>query len=119
MGDGVGLVFDALADPRRRTVIEQLAAHGSATPTTLAGVLPVTRQAVAKHLATLTEAGLVRSERRGREVWYAFDPTPLAMATDWMERVGATWDARLDALARHVATGQGGEGARARAESDR
>ena len=56
MGDGVGAVFAALADPSRRTIVERLALAGRATPTELARVLPMTRQAVAKHLATLEHA---------------------------------------------------------------
>jgi DNA-binding transcriptional ArsR family regulator len=101
--DGVGAVFAALADPSRRTIVERLALAGRATPTALAGELPMTRQAVAKHLATLEHAGLVRSSREGRNVVYRPDPRPLRDATAWMERVGAEWDDRLAALARHVA----------------
>ena len=63
----------------------------------------MTRQAVAKHLATLEQAGLVRGSREGRNVVYRPDPRPLRDATAWMERVGAEWDDRLAALARHVA----------------
>jgi DNA-binding transcriptional ArsR family regulator len=102
VGDGVGAVFAALADPSRRTIVERLAAAGRATPTELAGELPMTRQAVAQHLATLQEAGRVHSRREGRSVVYRPDPAPLRDATAWMSRVGAEWDARLDALARHV-----------------
>jgi DNA-binding transcriptional ArsR family regulator len=104
MGDGdrVGAVFSALADPSRRYVVERLAVRGRATPTELAGELPMTRQAVAKHLATLEQAGLVRGTREGRNTVYRPDPTPLRHATAWMERLGAEWDERLAALARHV-----------------
>ena len=63
----------------------------------------MTRQAVAKHLATLEHAGLVRARREGRQTVYRPDPAPLRDATAWMDRVGAEWDARLEALARHVA----------------
>ena len=105
MGDGVGVgaVFAALADPSRRTIVERLALAGRATPTELAGVLPMTRQAVAKHLATLEHAGLVRARREGRQTVYRPDPAPLRDAGAWLERVGAKWDERLEALARHVA----------------
>lgn len=104
MGDGdrVGAVFSALADPSRRYVVERLARLGRATPTELAVELPMTRQAIAKHLATLQHAGLVRSSREGRNTVYRPDPAPLRDATAWMERVGAEWDERLAALARHV-----------------
>ena len=95
-------VFDALADPNRRFVLEVLAGRESASQSELAAQLPVTRQAVAKHLSTLHAAGLVRSERRGRETRYALDTGPLDEATAWLERVGSEWDGRLAGLARHV-----------------
>ncbi len=102
MGDGVGAVFGALADPSRRYLVERLADLGAATPTELAGELPMTRQAVAKHLATLAHAGLVHGTREGRNTVYRPDPAPLRDATAWLDRVGAQWDERLAALARHV-----------------
>jgi DNA-binding transcriptional ArsR family regulator len=102
MGDGVGAVFGALADPSRRYLVERLTRLGSATPTELAGELPMTRQAVAKHLATLEQAGLVHGTREGRNTVYRPDPAPLRDATAWIARVGTEWDARLAALARHV-----------------
>ena len=91
MGDGVGAVFAALADPSRRTIVERLAASGRATSTELAGELPMTRQAVAKHLATLSDAGLVEGERLGRETRYR------------LTEAGAEWDDRLDALRQNLA----------------
>jgi DNA-binding transcriptional ArsR family regulator len=100
--DRVGAVFAALADPSRRTIVERLAVAGRATPTELAGELPMTRQAVAKHLATLEHAGLVHARREGRHTVYRPDPGPLRDATAWMDEVGAEWDERLQALARHV-----------------
>ena len=66
----LGQVFSALADPSRRHVLGYLADHGTATATELTGELPMTRQAVSKHLATLSEAGLVSSRARGRETRY-------------------------------------------------
>ena len=104
MGDGVGAVFAALADPSRRYDVERLAHVGRATSTELAGELPMTRQAVAKHLATLEQAGLVHARREGRNVVYRPDPAPLRDAGAWIARVGAEeWDDRLEALARHIA----------------
>jgi DNA-binding transcriptional ArsR family regulator len=100
----VDRVFGALADPSRRFVLEHLATRGSASQTELAGELPVTRQAVAKHLATLRDAGLVRAERRGRETRYELESAPLGDAAAWLEHVGAEWDGRFAALARHVAS---------------
>jgi DNA-binding transcriptional ArsR family regulator len=100
--DPTGRVFDALADPNRRYVVEALAERADATATELAAELPVTRQAVAKHLAALNEAGLVESRREGRETRYELTPGPLAAAMEWMAGVGADWDARLAALRRHL-----------------
>ena len=105
MHGGVDAVFSALADERRRSLVEVLAARGSATATELAVGLPVTRQAVAKHLASLGEAGLVAMTRSGREVRYRLTPEPLEDAVAWIERVGASWDERLAALERHLADG--------------
>jgi len=95
----VDAVFTALADPTRRHVIATLAARDSATPTALAAELPMTRQAVAKHLVTLSAAGLVHGERVGRETRYALTPEGLADAAAWMAEVGAQWDRRLARLA--------------------
>ena len=106
MRDPVDAVFAALADPSRRFVLETLASQGTATPTELAADLPVTRQAVAKHLAALRSAGLVEASRAGRETRYALTPAPLASAVEWIEEVGAAWDGRLAALKRLVDTGQ-------------
>lgn len=103
MGDRVEAVFSALADPSRRFLVERLAASGTATPTELADELPVSRQAVAKHLASLEAAGLVHGTRVGRNTVYRLDPEPLAAASDWIARVGSDWDRRLTALAAHVA----------------
>ncbi len=104
MGDGVGAVFAALADPSRRYLVERLAHLGSSTPTELASELPMTRQAVAKHLASLDAASLVSRTREGREARYRLTPRPLADAADWMARVGAEWDERLEELARQLET---------------
>ena len=102
MPDRVDAIFSALADARRRSVVELLAARGSATATELAAELPVTRQAVAKHLGSLGDAGLVEVTRSGREARYSLTPDPLADAVGWIERVGSQWDTRLAALRRHL-----------------
>jgi ArsR family transcriptional regulator, cadmium/lead-responsive transcriptional repressor len=93
-------VFAALADPTRRRLIETLATSGAATATGLAADLPITRQAVAKHLAALRRARLVRTARAGRETRYSLDAEPLAGVSEWVERVGLEWDARLARLQR-------------------
>jgi DNA-binding transcriptional ArsR family regulator len=95
-------IFDALADPNRRRMLDELAQRESATPTELAAELPVTRQAVSKHLQALADAGLVESERRGRETHYRLNPAPLHEVTSWVSRVGGEWDERLAALRRHL-----------------
>ena len=96
-------VFSALADPTRRTVLEEIATRGSATATELAVPLGITRQAVAKHLGVLAEAGLVDGRRAGRETRYTPTPAPMGEAISWMTEVGGRWDARLAALERQVA----------------
>jgi DNA-binding transcriptional ArsR family regulator len=96
--DQAGPVFSALSDPTRRTVVEALAGRDTATATELASELPVTRQAVSKHLNALGSAGLVASERRGRETHYRLTPEALSQALAWMEQVGSHWERRLAAL---------------------
>lgn len=95
-------VFEALADPTRRAVLRAVAEHGPITATELAGRLPVTRQAVAKHLAVLATAGLVTARRTGRESRFAVRPEPLEDAARWLRVTGDAWDERLSRLARHA-----------------
>jgi DNA-binding transcriptional ArsR family regulator len=100
--DHVDAVFEALADATRRRVMSCLADLGSASPTEIASRLPVTRQAVSKHLLSLGEAGLVTFVREGRETQYRLTPGPLTDAMSWMADVGAEWDQRLAALRSHL-----------------
>lgn len=93
-------VFAALADPTRRQLLDVLAGHGEASATILAADLPVSRQAVVKHLAVLDRAGLVRGSRRGREVRYALRPERLDAAARRLAGIAAEWDARLAAIKR-------------------
>jgi DNA-binding transcriptional ArsR family regulator len=95
-----GAVFTALADPTRRHLLAALAAHGGGTATGLAAELPISRQAVAKHLATLGRAGLVSQSRQGRESRFQVETRPLADAAAWLTAVGGEWDARLADLQR-------------------
>jgi DNA-binding transcriptional ArsR family regulator len=91
-------VFGALADPTRRQLLTLLDERGSASATELARELPVTRQAVVKHLSALSEAGLVEGRREGRAVRFRPTPAPLSDAVGWMADVGAQWDERLAVL---------------------
>jgi ArsR family transcriptional regulator, cadmium/lead-responsive transcriptional repressor len=93
-------LWSAVTDPTRRRVLDVLLARGEATATALAGELPVTRQAVAKHLAVLDRAGLVESRKQGREVRYAVRPERLDAASSRMTEVAAAWDRRLEAIKR-------------------
>jgi DNA-binding transcriptional ArsR family regulator len=102
VNDRAGDVFAALGDPTRRALVRRLADDGPVTATELAQTLPITRQAVAKHLAALHEAGLVDGVREGRETRYRLTPEPLDDAVAWMAEVGAHWDRRLAALERHI-----------------
>jgi DNA-binding transcriptional ArsR family regulator len=95
-------VFFALADQTRRAVVRRLLERDWVTATQLAADLPITRQAVSKHLGALTDAGLVTSRHEGRETRYRLTPAPLAEVTGWLEAVGAEWDARLERLRRHL-----------------
>jgi DNA-binding transcriptional ArsR family regulator len=93
-------VLAALADPTRRQLLDLLAAQGEATATTLAERLPVSRQAVVKHLAVLDAAGLVSGGRVGREVRYAVRPAALDATARWMSALAADWDRRLATIKR-------------------
>jgi DNA-binding transcriptional ArsR family regulator len=102
LSDRADAVFTALADPTRREVVQALANEGSATATELAKAMPVTRQAIVKHLAALADAGLVEPERNGREVRYHLTPAPMTDAVAWLTTVGAEWDDRLARLKKVV-----------------
>jgi DNA-binding transcriptional ArsR family regulator len=106
MADPAGVVFGALGDPTRRSLMALLGQRGEASATELARELPVTRQAVQKHLGTLSDAGLVAARRSGREVLYRPTPAPMSEAMAWMAEVGSQWDERLAALERQFAAGR-------------
>lgn len=96
-------VFTALADPTRRQILDRLARTGPATVSELAATLPITRQAVAKHLAQLVDAGLiVAGQPDGRRVRYRARPEPLRAALAWLSALANRWDDRLDALHAHL-----------------
>ena len=100
VGETVDTVIAALADPTRRKVLDLIAAQGEATATTLAELLPVSRQAVVKHLAVLHAAGLVSGSRVGREARYTVRPAALDTTARWMASLAADWDRRLARIKR-------------------
>jgi predicted transcriptional regulator len=88
-------LWSAIGDPTRRRLLDLLLAQGGGTATSLSDHLPVTRQAVAKHLTVLDRVGLVHATPAGRERRYEVDDAQLARAVAQLATVGATWDARL------------------------
>jgi DNA-binding transcriptional ArsR family regulator len=98
-------VFAALADPSRRSILAALASRGPATATDLAASLPITRQAIAKHLGLLTEAGLVIAEPgERRRVRYRLQSAPIQVAQHFLAALARDWDSSLDALRRHMSS---------------
>jgi DNA-binding transcriptional ArsR family regulator len=96
-------VFTALADPTRRAILAALAAGGPATATDLADRLPVTRQAIAKHLALMAEAGLVTAEPgERRRVRYRLRSAPMQVAQQFLAALARDWDRSLEALTEHL-----------------
>jgi DNA-binding transcriptional ArsR family regulator len=96
-------VFAALADPTRRAILATLAAEGPATATDLAARLPVTRQAIAKHLVLLAEAGLVTAEPgERRRVRYRLRSAPMRVAQQFLAALARDWDGPLEALKDHL-----------------
>ena len=91
-------VFAALADPTRRQLLELLGGQAAASATALAGQLPVSRQAVVKHLAVLQQSDLVTRRRDGREVVFTVHPERLVAMASWMTSVAASWQDRLQLL---------------------
>jgi DNA-binding transcriptional ArsR family regulator len=88
-------LWSAIGDPTRRRMLDLLLADGVGTATTLSEQLPVTRQAVAKHLGVLDRVGLVTVTPAGREMRYRVDAAQLARAVAQLSAVGSTWDGRL------------------------
>ena len=103
MSEDVGPVFAALADPTRRWMVQALLREGTTSVPTLSSALPISRQAVAKHLATLDEAGLLEREPApGREVRYRLREGALSPALAWLGEAEAAWEGRLARLKRSV-----------------
>jgi DNA-binding transcriptional ArsR family regulator len=93
-------LWSAIGDPTRRQMLDLLLSEGGGTATTLGRRLPVTRQAVAKHLSVLDRVGLVRATSTGREKRYRVDDVELARAVAQLSSVGSAWDARLQRIKR-------------------
>ncbi|MGP4113975.1 ArsR/SmtB family transcription factor [Streptomyces sp. 4N509B] len=96
-------VFTALADPTRRGILAQLATRGPATATDLAERLPISRQAIAKHLGLLADAGLVRAEAgERRRIRYRLHAGPVAVAQSFLAALARDWDGHLGLLRDHL-----------------
>jgi DNA-binding transcriptional ArsR family regulator len=93
-------LWSAVGDPTRRRMLDLLLVDGTGTATSLSEQLPVTRQAVAKHLTVLDRAGLVHGTAAGREHRYRVDDAQLARVARQLASVGSTWDGRLRRIAR-------------------
>src|SRR5918995_3710917 len=98
MREAPDAVFAALADPTRRRVLRLVAERGPTSATLLERELPVTRQAIVKHLVVLSRAGLVTGQRTGQEVRYALVQEPLNEVSTWITEIGSRWDERLARL---------------------
>jgi len=99
-------VLAAMADRTRRQLLDMLAAEGPATASTLAAGLPISRQAIVKHLTILAGAGLVTSSKHGRDVRFVVETERLAQTADWMASLAAEWDARLAMIKRIAEAGR-------------
>jgi DNA-binding transcriptional ArsR family regulator len=94
-------IFGALSDPTRRHLLETLMSRGASSVPELLGDLSISRQAVAKHVSVLNDAGLIeRSEVSGREVFYRLAPSALLPVVEWVSDADAAWSGRLDRLKR-------------------
>ena len=94
--------FEALADPTRRALLDRCAGGGALSLSQLAYQLPMTRQAVTKHLDALSDAGLVSVSRRGRERLHSLNAAPLREIDAWLAPYAAAWDQRLERLQAHL-----------------
>jgi DNA-binding transcriptional ArsR family regulator len=94
--------FFALADPTRRAILDRLRTSGPLSLSALAAELPMTRQAVTKHVRALEAGGLIRSRMVGRERIHTLDPAPLRSIEEWLRPYSEEWDRRLDRLEKHL-----------------
>ena len=112
-------VFLALADPTRRLLLQHLCEEGSGTAAGFAARLPITRQAIIKHLVTLEQAGLVTAREPGRERRYMPQPEALQTVTTWIGAIEAQWDQRLAALRSYLLEEPGTPSAQVKDDSTR
>ena len=97
-------VFAALADRTRRDILRMVSEHGPTTATALTSDLPISRQAIARHLSLLRAAGLVEADRSGRETRFVARPEPLDDLADWATTTGRRWEERLARLRESLRT---------------
>lgn len=90
-------VFQAIADPTRRAILLLIATQAM-TPNALAAHFETSRQAVSKHIRVLADAGLVKQEEAGREIYYHFNPTKMKVVADWLEPFRKLWETRFNQL---------------------
>jgi DNA-binding transcriptional ArsR family regulator len=106
MVDDREAVFSAIAAPVRRQLISRLAESSPQSISDLAASFPITRQGISKHLSLMAQAGLVKSESKGREKLYSLSPDPLCEITEWVEIIGDKWEQRLERLKAYVEENQ-------------
>ncbi|MGY2874817.1 ArsR family transcriptional regulator, cadmium/lead-responsive transcriptional repressor [Marmoricola sp. URHA0025 HA25] len=112
-------LWSAIGDPMRRRMVDLLLADGFGTATTLSERLPVTRQAVSKHLGVLDRVGLVHATPAGRERRYQVDEQELARAAAQLAEVGSAWDGRLQRIKRIAEAIQRGQDSSSEHEQER
>ena len=95
-------LFAALGEPTRLSVVDRLSDGSEQSIAAIATGLPITRQALTKHLKVLEAAGIANSRRLGRETVYRIDPAGLVSAERWIADVSTQWDGALDRLKKHV-----------------
>jgi DNA-binding transcriptional ArsR family regulator len=98
----VETIFNAVADPTRRLILDRLRAHGPLSIKQLADPLPISRQAVTKHLDILLDSDLVEMRRVGRERMHFLTPKPLQELEEWLQPYSESWDRRLTRLQQHL-----------------
>ena len=95
-------LFAALGEPTRLSLVDRLRDGSEQSIASMATGLPISRQALTKHLKVLEAAGVTRSRREGRETVYRIDPGGLLMAEQWIQAVSTQWDSLIDRLKAHV-----------------